>query len=117
MSPDDEARFGKKTRPSKAAQREAHVEHDEGEENEGRVRLEDQLWDLREPVAVQVQEERDDAQRDDDREDGARLAQPLTQRYVVGFGGVIALVHRLGERVGSVRVSVVRTGVRRIQGT
>ena len=61
---------------------------------------EDQLRDLGQPLAVQVQEEGDDPERDDDRQDRPRLAQPLTERDLRDLGRL--LLERFDERLGFV---------------
>ena len=64
------------------------------------VRLEDELRDGRQALTIQVEEEADDRQRDDDREDRARLAQPLPQRDLGDLGRLD--LERFDERIGVV---------------
>ena len=61
-------------------------------------------------LAVEVQEERDDAEWDDDRQDRPRLAQPLAERDRRDLGRLD--LERLDERL---RV-VVRVGLALVEG-
>ena len=67
-------------RPAQPAQREAGVEDEEGERHEPEVGLGDQPRDLGQLRAVEDHEHGDDREREEDRDDRPRLAQPRGQR-------------------------------------
>ena len=91
-------------RPAQPAQGETRVEHDERDQHEDRVGTRDQLGDLGQGLAVERNEEADDRERDEDRDDGPRLAKPAAQRQPLDGVGVGVLVPGLrgirGQVVG-----------------
>src|SRR4051794_21058479 len=82
--PDPEAGAAQQDRPAQAAQREARVEDEEGDDHERRVGAGDEAGDLRQRRAVQRDEEPDDEERDEDRDERLRLAQPAAERDPLG---------------------------------
>ncbi len=97
---DDEPGLAQEPFPAIATQREPEVEDDERERDIGRVRLQDQLRDRGQPLPIEVQEEGDDPERDDDRQDRPRLAQPLTERDLRDVGRFV--LERFQQRIGVV---------------
>ena len=84
LDPDPKAGPAQQDGPAQPTQREAEVEHDEGDEHERRVHAADERWDLGERLVVEPDEHPDDGERDEDRDDRLRLTEALAERDALG---------------------------------
>ncbi len=108
LRPDAHPRAAQEDRPALAAQREAEVEHGEGQQNEQRICSEHETGHDLEQLAVEREEDGDDANGDRDRDERSRLTHAPREGHLLGIrlaleiGGDRGVGRQIG-RVGSGR--------------
>ena len=118
LRPDAHPRAAQQERPALAAQREAEVEHREGQQDEDGVRGEHETGHDLEQLAVEREEDGDDGDGDRDRDERSRLAHASREGHLlrIGLALEIGRDRGVGRQIGRVGRGRARNRGARVEG-